>query len=247
MAKYSLWIEDDKCKRFCVPLSRNGQDLKEKVNLYEIDLLTISLGKQKFIQDLQNSHIAPIDFNWNSVTGYISYRLDGEDKLMPLLFEKDNALVGILNFYNKYYYHQKQTATKLQNKFLESTLPIDFQKVKSLLMLCRDQLLEAVIQNSDLLDNANLPKEFTSKIHCYMQAVTYDEKVEYKNDLLKKMFSYINFRRVKVLEYGCDIKQKLIDRQSGILEVVEDEIDPDRYAFLTEDERAEMEGYVKRK
>lgn len=245
MAKYSLWILDDNCNRFCVPLSRDGQNYKEKVELYEIDLLTVSLGKQKFIQALQNSHIAPNNFDWNSICGHIEYKANHKDIRMPLIFEKDDMFIEILNFYNQHCYHQKQTATKVQEQFLESTLPNDFQKIKSLLIVCRDRLLDAVYEQPNLLYSESLPKEFTSKLHRYMHAVTLDEQVEYRNDLLKKMFSYINFRRVKALEYGCYVNQRLIDLQQVSLEIAEEEVDPDRYAFLTEDEKLEMEGYTK--
>lgn len=247
MAKYSLWIVDDNCNCFLVPLSRDGQNYKEKVELYEIDLLTISLGKQNFIEALKNSHIAPIDFHWYSVKGYIEYQSNRKSIHMPLIFEKDKLFIDILNFYNKYCYYQGQTTTKIQKQLLEPTSSNDFQRIKSLLIVYRDKFLETVGQNPGILYNKNLTKELTSKVYRYMNAVTHDEQVEYRNDLLQKMFSYINYRRIKALEYDCRINQKLVDLQRTDLGGEEDEVDPDQYAFLTEDEKMEMQGYIKEK
>lgn len=244
MAKYSLWISDQYLNRFCVPLSRDGKNYKEKNELYEIDLLTVSLGKNKFIDSLKNSNLAPNQFDWSSVYSYIRYQMNHRTCYLPLLFVGDNVrdklLIQVLNFHNKYRYHNSKTEGKIITEFQTKPLQSDFSSMISSLSQYRDAILNQVKENQYLLDNCNIPRKLARKLYSCIQSTDYEEQREYKNDILIELLSYITFRRMKTIEYGCVIEQESIAKQEVNLE--EDEFDPDEIAFLTKEELDMMYG-----
>lgn len=242
MAKYSLWIIDDSSKLFCVPLSRNGQSFKEKVDLYEIDLLTVSLGKECFIEQLKKSDLAPCDFNWNHVQGHIEYQANHETHLIPLLFEKDDLLIKMLNFQNKYRSQQGKTETQILNMFQKGSMPEEFSQMLILLSNYRDFIINKIRMNPNMLKNKNLSRKMAQKIYSCIQSTDYDEQIAYKNDILTDMLSYLTFRRMKATEYGCHHVTTSIIDLPNLQENALESWDPDEEAFLTEEEKRSMYG-----
>lgn len=244
MAKYSLWISDKYLNRFCVPLSRDGKNCKEKSELYEIDLVTVSLGKETFIESLKRSNMASVDFDWESAIGYIQYQMNHRTCYLPLLFAgnnviRDNLLIQVLNFHNKYRYHNGKTEGKIITEFKKSPLQTDFAVTLSFLAHYRDDILNQVKENWCLLDGRNIPRKLAQKLYSCIQSTDYEEQREYKNDILIEMLPYINFRRLKSAEYGCYIEQKLVDQQE--IKIEEDEIDPyDEYLTKEDWEKAKV-------
>ncbi len=246
MAKYSLWISDKYLNRFYVPLSRDGKNYKEKNELYEIDLLTVSLGKEDFIECLKKSSIAPNQFDWNSVYGYIQYQMNHETCYLPLLFVEENivdsVLIQVLNFQNEHRYHQHQNETQILHSFQKRPMTKEFTKILFSLRIYRDYILDKVKNNQDMLSDGNLSIKLIQKIYSCIQSNDYDEQIEYKNDILLEMLSYINFRRLKTTEYGCHIKPALVNRHH-IEPFVEDSNGRDSDdEFLTDDEKELMYG-----
>lgn len=239
MAKYSLWISDDKCNKVCVPLSRDGKNFSKKVELYEIDLLTVSLGKEKFLQSLKQSNIIPKDFDWESIYAYIQYNSNGKQKNLPLLFEKTEILTSMLNVQNIYRYHHKLSETKLVEKMISSEHTLAF--FNSELRSYRDYLLQQISLYPEFLNNENLSRSLAQKFYSCLHSINYDEQMEYKNDILKNMMSYLNFRRLVAAECGCYLREDLALTQFVEEEDV-DERDPDEEAFLTDDEKKMMYG-----
>lgn len=239
MRKYKLWVSDDQANSFYVLFSRNQKDIYEKVELYEIDLLTVSLGIESFIESLKKSRIAPTNFNWNSINASIRYQWNQTEKYLPPIFMKDQLLISMLNIQNEYRYHQKQTQQMVNQMLLENESLQQPRKTKYKLMVYRDYLLEVIRKNRDFLYDENLNRELKEKINCYLQSFCYDEQVKYKNEILRKMVSYSNFRRLKAMEYNCRISDKLVE----IINSQEvEEKDPDIDAFLTDEEKVIMYG-----
>ncbi len=245
MAKYSLWISDKYLNRFCVPLSRNRKNYKEKNELYEIDLLTVSLGKKAFIDNLRRSNLAPNQFDWNSVYSYIQYQMNHNTCYLPLLFIGDNVrdklLIQVLNFHNKYRYHNGKTETKLFAEFKKSALPTDFSSMKSSLSYYRDSILNQIKENQHLLDNRNIPRKLAQKIYSCLQSTDHDEQIEYRNDILTEMLSYLTFRKLKTMEYGCVIGQKSIIEQA--IDFEKESEDTSKEEFLTDDDWKKVKVY----
>ncbi len=244
MAKYSLWVTDDLMNRFCVPMSRDGKTCKEKVDLYEIDLLTVWLGKEAFIEQLKKTNLAPKDFNWNHIQGYIQYQRNRRSYFLPLLFERDQLLIDILNFQNHYRCHEGLSETQILDMFKKTSLPIEFKRILFSLTNYRNLILEEIQNCPYMLEDRYLSKQMTQKFHSCIQSSDYNEQLEYKNDILVHMLSYITFRRLKTMEYSCDIKQLLSGQLNTQIkeEWDEEEKDPDQDAFLTDDEKKLMYG-----
>lgn len=241
MTKYSLWISSDRCNPICIPLSRDNQLTKEKVNLYEIDLLTASLGKEKFIKELKKTGLLPHDFDWCTMIGYIEYNISHKKRWLPLLFEKDKLILQMLTIQNQYRHHEGKTEAELITLLTRASND-QFKKLKSLLVTYSEHLIEGVRANPHLLYHQNMPKEVASKVHRYIESDTYDEKIEYSNEIIKKLFSYINFRKIKTVEYECQIEMyQKIENQ-----LEEDAYEPDKDAFLTDEEWRDMYGYCKK-
>lgn len=245
MAKYSLRVSDGNGNQLLVPFCRENGSKKEKVELYEIDLVTISLGKKQFIEQLKKSKIVPSNFDWSCFRGCIEYKSNHKTKYMPLLFEQDKLLITMLNFQNQYRYHQGMSEKAMVSEFIKSHSQEDFHRMKFYLQSYRDQILAMIQKKADLLDDPNLPKEVSQKLYSYHQAITYEEQMEYRNDLLKKIFTYLNFRRCKAMEYGCQIETLI--RQITVEEDGEKEIDPDNFAVLTDEEYEQAYGKPKSK
>lgn len=241
MAKYSLWISDRIGNKICIPMSRDCQTCREKVDLYEIDLLTVSLGKEGFINTLQKSNIVPKDFEWGNTSGYIQYQINQKKHYLPLLFEKDKLLIQILNFQNKYRYQRSKTEGEIINEFKKIPFQSDFSKILLSLAHYRDEILQQMKMDLDLLNDCNISKKFAQKMYSCLQSTDYDEKREYQNDILIDMLSYITFRRLKAMEYACYVNQKLTN-QTYHNSSEETERDPDETAFLSENELAMMYG-----
>ena len=247
MAKYSLWVRDGFDNSFCVPLSRDGQTYKEKVELYEIDLVTVSLGKEKFIEQLKKSNLAPNNFNWNSVRGYVQYQRNQEKCYLPLLFEPDTLLIKMLNFENKYRYHESYSETKIIERFKKGYLSGAFSTVASYLSHYRDFLLEQIQQNPNLLTSCYLKKRIAQRMYTCIYSIDEKERQEYKNDILLCMLEYSTFRRLKTMEYDCSIGDSIVNIIDEVsIKVPSDDLserwDPDEEAFLSEEEKKLMYG-----
>lgn len=242
MAKYSLWVSDRLCNKVCVPLSRDGKTFSKKVELYEIDLLTISLGKEQFIQSLKQSNVFPNNFDWNSINAYITYSSNGKERYLPLIFEKIEILINMINVQNTYRYHYKLSEAKLVEEMTSPNAPFDLALMKSRLQKYRDSLLRQISSHPEFLDNQNIPKNMAQKMYSCSKSYDYDEQIEYKNDILKNMMSYLNFRRLIAAQYGCHLNQRLASSQFIEEEEEVEERDPDEEAFLTEEEQKMMYG-----
>lgn len=245
MAKYRLCIRDENANKFYVPFRRDGNNFQEKVDLYEIDMVTITLGDEKFISALKQCNLAPSNFDWNHVSGYIEYTMNQVQKYLPLIFERDALLIQMINLENKYRHHQGMSESRVVNMICEKPtgLPDDLKQLLGDLKQYRDYFLNEVLQVPELIENPNLSKKIRQQIHSWMESVTYDEKKEYENDLLKQMLSYINLRRMKATEHGIRLHEAIVDLPQ-VLHEDEDRIDSDEFAFLTEEEMAQIRGEV---
>ncbi len=255
MARYCLNIQDGYSNHFYVPMGRGKELAREKAELYEIDLITTTLGENDFIDKLKELHIAPMQFDWNFVEGSVQYIVNQEVHCLPLIFERDPLLLKIIQVHNKYRYHLGMSEAQLIHKITEpgAQLPYDLIDMLHSIIHYRDDILQLVSQNKELLNDPNLSKKLKELIYVWMQCNTYDEKREYEHDLLRQMLSYINLRRLKAMEYGIHMYQAIVDipqvsknnltQPYGFPEK-DDSVDPDEYAFLTEEELAQMYGEV---
>ena len=236
MARYSLWISSNSGK-YLIPLSRNNEETKEKVDLYEIDLVTISLGKEKFVETVKSSKIVPADFDWSTAFGYIQHRMNKKDKYLPLLFKKDKTILQMINFVNEFRYHEKIPEEKLvQQFFTKNYISHLYEQLLTMLSDYCTKLIILARDNYESISNSIIPQKVKKKLYCFIQSTNYDEQLEYKNDILKELLFYINFRKVKTFEYGCSIREPLINSHSNAQKETEEREDIDE--FLTEDELA---------
>ena len=220
MARYRLCISDQNANKFYVPFGRDGKEPKETVDLYEIDMVTISLGKEKLISELKKCNLASPNFDWNRVTGHIEYTYGQEKKYLPLLFERDPLLIQMVNLENKYRYHKGISESRVVNMICETSthLPDDLKRLLENLTQYRDCFLNEVVQTPELLADRNLSKKLRQQMYSWTQSSTYDERREYANDLLKQMISYMNLRRMKAAQYALYVSDPIVDQPQVIEE-----------------------------
>lgn len=243
MAKYSLWVTDDNMNKVCIPLSRDGQTYSEKSELYEIDLVTVSLGRERFIQTLKQSNIVPDNFDWNTVGGYIQYTSNRQPKYLPLIFEKSALLEEMLNLQNFVRYYKGMSETEAIEKMSSYGSVDQLTAMNRLLRKFRDYILNRVQSNLEFLNDPNLPKKMGQSIYSCLNSVTYDEQIEWRNDILKQISSYINFRRLYTIDQGINTHEYIcLTNKQPDPEIEKEEYDPDEDAFLTEDEKSKMYG-----
>lgn len=244
MPKYRLCIGDKNVKKFYVPFSRDGKTYQDRVELYEIDLLTISLGREAFIEALKKSNIAPDEFSWETVFGQIEYMNNHETKYLPLLFDNDKLLTHMINMQNKYRYHKQMSEGKLIELFTDQyfSRPNDLTNLLTELDAYKNEWLSQIQQNPKLLEDSGFSKNMQRILYSWLHSTTYDEQKEFETSFLKEILSYFNFRRLKMIEYDCYTRDPIINQPNSQLIDEKDEIDPDVDAFLTEEEKRQMYG-----
>lgn len=220
MAKYSLWLTDINNNSFFIPLRREGDRAKKNRELYEIDLLTVSLGEEQFIEQLQKSNIAPKDYDWSTSKVFIKYKVKDKEYYLSPLFEKNSILVKILNFQNKYRYHKVMSVASIKEQVLDfENLNVDFIDIlkeieefsSSTLLFIKDEFV-----SYEFCSDAIIPRRLKQIVNVYEDAFSNEEKEVCERYFTNELLSYTTFRKVIMFLQFDNVEQMLpIEQTEG--------------------------------
>lgn len=250
MARYSLIAKNKVTNQeFKILLKNKYSDkAKEKVDLFEIDLLTSAYkDKNSLLNALKSNNC--IDFNFGDI--YIAYNYNGEEKRMYPIY--DDSLI-------------KRCALENYNKLLDSKghMRNDISGFNSfvsdiLKMTSDTNLFEFIINNNkidkyfvELLVNY---KHLSSKVSLTLEEI--EDLKQIKFSIKNRLLHYRIFRTIKVclIDYefmkrksnknitSQNIQYKVDNENPYGKELYEiDNINNEKEEFLTDDEREEMLG-----
>ena len=125
----------------------------------------------------------------------------------------------------------------MRGRMLSKNATTDLKDMLAKLGTYSDFLIESVCKYQFDYLNSQLPKKIKRKVYCYMHSTNLEEQIEYRNDLVREFISYLNFRKVKIVEFNKQIGEKL--ETFPISDTMEEN---ENEEFLTEEEKKMMYG-----